>query len=53
MAVTRYRVPWARFIPADCACALDAPCLLHFNGLDWQGRAAAFATAGVQPSTGR
>jgi hypothetical protein len=53
MTVTRSRLPWARFIPDACACTPQAPCLLHFDSLDWKGRATAFASAGVQPGTGR
>lgn len=53
MTVTRYRVPWGQFIGTDCACAPDAPCLMHFDGLDWRGRTQALTRAGVQLSNGR
>ena len=53
MTVTRYRVPWGQFIGTACACTPDAPCLLHFDGLDRHGRNQALARAGVQLSNGR
>ena len=53
MTASRYRLPWGRFIPTDCAGTRDAPCLLHFDDLDWQGRATALASAGSQPFPGR
>ena len=34
MTVTRYRVPWARFVNGGCACTLNVPCLLHYSELD-------------------
>jgi hypothetical protein len=57
VTVTRSRsvtVPWARFVPSkDCACTLDAPCLLHYDTLDWKGQAAGLARVGVQTAPGR
>jgi hypothetical protein len=47
------QVPWGRFIPGDCACDAQAPCLLHYADLDWQGRAAALDRAGVKAPIGR
>jgi hypothetical protein len=46
--------PWDRFVEVGgCACDPLAPCLLHFAGLDWQGRALAWDRAGVRPPSGR
>jgi hypothetical protein len=46
-------VPWERFVRTDCACDPLAPCLLHFDDLDWRARALAWARAGVTPPNGR
>lgn len=46
-------VPWERFVGTGCACDTLAPCLLHFDGLDWQARALTYAYAGITPPTGR
>jgi hypothetical protein len=46
-------VPWERFIGDGCACDPLAPCLVHFDDLDWRARALAWARAGVTPPTGR
>jgi len=52
--VTRSSAPWGRWIDGDCRCDHRAPCLYHFDqALDWQGRAAALARAGVKPAVGR
>ena len=54
MTVTRYRVPWGRWIDGGCRCDHRAPCLYHFDQeLDWRGRTQALAHAGVQPGGGR
>jgi hypothetical protein len=57
MTVTRFRSttpPWGRFVHDDCACTLDAPCLLHYDqDLDWKGQAVALTRAGIQPAAGR
>jgi hypothetical protein len=47
------QLPWERFIQAGCACGPGAPCLLHFDELDWQARALAYDVAGVKPAAGR
>ena len=53
VTVTRHRLPWSHHIGTGCRCDAQAPCLLHFHGLDWRGRNQAFSRAGVQPSNGR
>jgi hypothetical protein len=45
--------PWERFAQADCACSSRLPCLLHFDDLDWQGRALAYDLAEIKPAVGR
>jgi hypothetical protein len=47
-------LPWERFIGAGgCCCDPAAPCLFHFDDLDWRGRAQAIAYAGITPPTRR
>jgi hypothetical protein len=47
-------VPWERFIgTGSCCCDPLAPCLFHFDDLDWRARALAWARAGVTPPNGR
>jgi hypothetical protein len=46
-------VPWEQHVGAGCACDPQAPCLLHFDTLDWQARAQVYAYVGVTPPTRR
>jgi hypothetical protein len=53
MAVTRYRaLAWARFVPADCACAEHAPCLLHCDDFDRRTQAQVRAQVGISYAPG-
>jgi hypothetical protein len=46
-------VPWERFIGTGCACDPLAPCLFHYDDLDWRGRALVVAYVGVTPPVRR
>jgi hypothetical protein len=51
--LARSRRSWGPYIGTGCRCDDHAPCLAHFDTLDWRGRNQALARAGVQPPTGR
>jgi hypothetical protein len=52
MAVTCYRLPWQLFIGTGHRCDDRAPCLAHFDTMNWRDRNQTLARARVQPSTG-
>lgn len=51
--MTATRLPWGQWIDGGCRCDHRAPCLAHFDGLDWRDRAEALARANIKPGIGR
>ena len=48
------RLPWQRFIGSDaCVCSAAAPCLGHFDDLDWRDRELTRQLVGITPPIGR